>query len=89
MNVKIYTLPTCPWCEKIKQWFKKQKIAFEDLDLTEEKHYRDEIINKSGQMGVPVADINGEIVIGYNETELKKALERAKNKKPEEVVVEE
>ncbi len=74
MKVKVYSTPTCPWCKKLKEWLKKKKVKFEDLDVTEESKWRDELIEKSGQMGVPVTDIGGKIIVGFNEKELEKAL---------------
>lgn len=80
MEIKIYITPTCPWCKKVKDWLKKKKIQFEERDVSESqnKSFRDELIEKSGQLGVPVIDIDGEIIIGFNEEKLKKAIEKAK-----------
>ena len=76
MPVKIYSTPTCPWCKKAKEYFKKNKIKFTDLDVSEDDKARDEMIEKSGQMGVPVIDINGKIIVGFDEDKIKKALKR-------------
>ncbi len=80
MEIKIYTIPTCPWCVKAKEWLKKKKLSFQDCDVAESQNsqYRDELIEKSGQLGVPVVDFDGIIVIGFNEKRLEEALERAK-----------
>lgn len=74
MEVKIYTLPTCSWCVKLKEWLKKKKVSFQEFDLIEEENARDEIIEKSGQMSVPVIEIDGKILIGFNEKKLEAAL---------------
>ena len=76
MPVKIYSTPTCPWCKKAQEYFKKNKIKFTDLDVSEDDKARDEMIEKSGQMGVPVIDINGKIIVGFDEDKIKKALKR-------------
>ncbi len=70
MDVKIYTAPDSPQCKKLKEWLKKKKIAFQDLDTTESDTYRNELIEKSSQVGVPVIDIDGKIIVGFQENEL-------------------
>ena len=60
MEIKIYTIPTCPWCIKLKEWLKKNKYSYQELDLTESDHARDEIIEKSHQMATPVTIISEE-----------------------------
>lgn len=80
MKIKIFTLPTCPWCVKLKEWLKKNKYPYEELDLTLEKNYRDELIEKSGQMSVPVIEIDQQIIIGYHEKKIEEALKKAQRK---------
>lgn len=77
-KIIIYTTPTCSWCGQLKAWLKKKRLAFEDRDVTEEEKYCDELIEKSGQMAVPVIDIEGKILIGFDEKVLEKAIETAK-----------
>lgn len=77
MEVKIYTTPTCPFCQKLKEWLKKKKVPFQELDVTESDSARDEMIEKSGQMAVPVTDVKGEIIVGFDEKKLEDALGRA------------
>jgi len=76
MEIKIYTTPTCKWCQKLKEWLKKKKISYEDRDVAESqnKTFRDELIQKSGQLAVPVIDIDGKIIIGFDEKKLEEAL---------------
>ena len=73
-KITVYGTPTCPWCKKTKEYFKKKKIEFRDVDITEEDKDREEMIDKSGQMGVPVIDIDGTILVGFNPKEIEKAL---------------
>ena len=54
MEVNVYSIPTCAWCEKLKTWMKKKKISFIEHDLTESDSARDEMIEKSHQMATPV-----------------------------------
>jgi len=77
MTVKVYSTPTCPWCKKTKEWMKKKKIEFTDIDVTEEDKDREEMIDKSGQLGVPVIDIDGEIIIGFQPKKFEAALKKA------------
>lgn len=74
MVVKIYSTPTCPYCEMAKTFFKKNNIEFEEIDVSKDQKAAQEMIEKSGQMGVPVIDIDGKIIVGFNPQEIKKAL---------------
>jgi glutaredoxin-like YruB-family protein len=74
MIVKIYTTPTCPWCKKTKEFFKENNIEYEEIDVANNQASAKEMIEKSGQMGVPVVDIDEEIIVGYDIERLKKAL---------------
>ena len=74
MAVKIYSTPTCPWCAKTKEFFKANKISFTDVDVSKNKKAAEEMVKKSGQMGVPVIEINGKIIVGFKQEALKKAL---------------
>lgn len=74
MSVKIYSTSSCPWCNVAKDFLRKHKIKFEDINVGENKKGAEEMIKKSGQMGVPVIDVDGTIIIGFNEQALRKAL---------------
>ncbi len=75
-KVNVYSTPTCPWCHKLKDWLKAHKIQFNDLDVAENEEARNEMLEKSGQMGVPVTIIDDEkVIIGFDEDALKKELQ--------------
>ncbi len=74
MTVKIYTTPTCAFCHAEKEFFKENNIAFEEHDVFADVKARQEMIDKTGQLGVPVTDINGQIVIGFDKSKLKQLL---------------
>jgi len=74
-NVTIYTTPTCHFCQATKEFFKEHNIQYTNKDVTTDKTFVDEMVSKSGQMGVPVIDIDGEIVVGFNESKLRSLLE--------------
>mgnify|MGYP001401019077 CR=1 FL=1 len=76
MEIKIYTTPTCPWCLKLKEWLKKKKLSFEEFDTTDSDEARDEILEKSGQLAVPVIDIDGEIIVGFDEKKIKESIDK-------------
>jgi glutaredoxin-like YruB-family protein len=73
-QVKIYSTPTCPYCIRVKQFLKENKIVFEDLDVSSSQEAAEEMIQKSGQMTVPVLDIDGEIIMGFDKERIKQAL---------------
>ena len=73
-NVKIYSTPTCPYCKMAKQFLTENNIQFEDTDVSSNQSAAQEMISKSGQMGVPVLDIDGQIVIGFNKAKIKQLL---------------
>ncbi len=73
-KIKVYSTEFCPYCVALKSFLKENKIDFEALDVTEDLKAQDEMIDKSGQMGVPVVDIDGEIVIGFDRERIKQLL---------------
>ena len=73
-NVKVYSTPTCPFCIRAKQFLKDSSVAFTDIDVSENEDKAQEMISKSGQMGVPVLDIDGQIIIGFDKDRIKEAL---------------
>ena len=74
MVVKVYSTPMCPWCHKTKEFLKQHKIKFKDINVGENQKAAQEMIKKSGQTGVPVIDINGKIIAGFDELAIKKEL---------------
>ena len=78
MVLKIYTTLTCPWCKKTKQWLKENKIKFIEKNVAANEKTRNEMIKKSGQMGVPVIEVNGKIIVGFDPKEIQKALKQKK-----------
>ena len=74
MTVKVYSTQSCPWCKKLKAYLKEHKVSFQDIDVGADQKAGQEMIKKSGQTGVPVLDINGKVIVGFDEAEIKKAL---------------
>ena len=73
-SVKVYSTATCPWCIRVKQFLKENNIEFQNLDVSSDQPAADEMVAKTGQMGVPVIDIDGEIIIGFDKEKIKLAL---------------
>ena len=73
-QVKVYSTPVCPWCSKTKEFLNENKVQFEEIDVTSDQKAAQEMFKKSGQMGVPVTDIDGEIIVGFDKTKFRKAL---------------
>lgn len=73
-SVLIYTTPTCIWCAKTKEFFRQHHVSFKESDVASDRRAAHEMIQKSGQMGVPVVDIDGSIVVGFDESRLRKLL---------------
>jgi len=74
MKIKVYSTPICPWCKVAKDFFTSHNIDFEDIDVSIDQKAAEEMIKKSGQMGVPVIEIDDKIVIGFNKPILEEIL---------------
>jgi glutaredoxin 3 len=72
--VKVYSTPACPYCKMAKKFLETNKIPYQDLNVAEDKAALEEMIKRSGQMGVPVIDVDGEFVVGFNQAWLKEKL---------------
>lgn len=73
-KVTVYSTTTCPYCIRAKQFLKENNIPFVDFDVSSDQAKADEMIQKSGQMGVPVLDIDGEIIVGFDKGKIKEVL---------------
>ena len=73
-KVKVYSTKTCPYCDMEKDFLREHKIEFEDIDVSVNQEAANEMVEKSGQMGVPVTEIDGEIVVGFDKERLKRLL---------------
>ncbi|MDQ5882870.1 MAG: glutaredoxin 3 [Patescibacteria group bacterium] len=74
MKVTVYSTPACPWCHLAKEFLTEHQIPFEEVDVSQDEAKAQEMILKSGQMGVPVIEIDGQIVIGFNKPRLEELL---------------
>ncbi|HEY4478504.1 MAG TPA: glutaredoxin family protein [Candidatus Paceibacterota bacterium] len=72
-NITIYSTPTCHFCHMAKDYMNAHNIKYTDYNVVTDLEKRKEMIDKSGQMGVPVIDVEGKIIIGFDEEEFVKA----------------
>ena len=72
--IKVFSTKMCPYCVTLKEFLKQHDIKFEDIDVSEDLKAQEEMIKKSGQMGVPVVDIDGEIVVGFDKEKISQLL---------------
>jgi glutaredoxin-like YruB-family protein len=73
-KVTVYSTPTCPFCLKAKQYLQDNGVEFENIDVSQDQSKAQEMVEKSGQMGVPVIDIEGDIVVGFDKDKIASAL---------------
>ena len=73
-KVIIYSTPYCVYCKMVKEFFKQNKVEYDEKDVASDVSAREEMISKTGQMGVPVIDVQGKIIIGFDQPKLKEAL---------------
>lgn len=73
-QVKVYSTATCPWCKRAKQFLDDNKISYQNIDVAADKVARDEMIAKTGQIGVPVIEVDGDISVGFDEKWLREKL---------------
>ncbi|MEI6389418.1 MAG: glutaredoxin domain-containing protein [Spirochaetota bacterium] len=76
MAVTIYTTPSCGYCRVAKDWLRKEGVNFTEYDVARDTRKADEMVHKSGQMGVPVLDVHGRIIVGFKQEEIQRALHR-------------
>ena len=72
--VKLYSTPSCVYCKTLKEYFAKNNISFEDIDVSKDEKALEKMIKDSDQMGVPVIDIDGTIITGFDKAKIDKLL---------------
>jgi glutaredoxin 3 len=73
-KIKVYSTPSCIYCKMAKEFLKEKGIKFEDIDVSEDQEKAKEMVEKSGQMGVPVINIGGKIVIGFDQEKIEELI---------------
>jgi glutaredoxin-like YruB-family protein len=73
-KIKIYTTPFCVYCQKAKDFFQKNNVNYEEIDVTKDDDALNQMVKKSGQMGVPVIEIGNQIIVGFDQNKIKSLL---------------
>ncbi len=74
-QVRVFSTKTCPYCVTLKAYLDEKGVKYEDIDVGENQEASKEMIDKSGQMGVPVTDIDGQIIIGFDKPKINQLLD--------------
>jgi alkyl hydroperoxide reductase subunit F len=77
MKVKVYSTPSCPYCHMAKDYFREKGIEFDDINVAKDRAAAMEMVEKSGQMGVPVIEMDGEIIVGFDVPKIENALNKS------------
>ena len=75
-KIKVYSTPTCPYCHMAKDFLRTKGVDFEDIDVSTDRMAAQEMVQKTGQMCVPVIDINGKIIVGFDKQTIEKELKK-------------
>lgn len=73
-RVTVYSTPTCPWCNAVKRYLRQRGVRFRDVDVSRDRREAERMVHKSGQTGVPVVEINGQIIVGFDRARIDRAL---------------
>lgn len=76
MAVKVYSTPSCSWCTVVKKYFRERGVKFTDYNVAKDERKFEEMVHKSRQTGVPVVDINGKILVGFQKEKLDQLLHK-------------
>lgn len=77
-KIKVYSTPTCPWCRMLKDYLIEKKVEFENIDVSSDRNAADEMVEKSGQLGVPQIEINGRMIVGFDRDAIEEELAKLK-----------
>jgi glutaredoxin-like YruB-family protein len=74
-RVIVFSTPTCSYCNMAKQYFRRNKIRFKDVDVSRDQAAARDLVRRTGQMGVPVIDINGKLIVGFDKPQINRLLD--------------
>ncbi|MBN1896694.1 MAG: thioredoxin family protein [Candidatus Aenigmarchaeota archaeon] len=77
-EVKVYSTPTCPYCHMLKEFLTEKGVEFRDINVAQDVEAAREMVEKSGQMGVPQMEINGKTIIGFDRHAIEREIEKIK-----------
>ena len=73
-RVLVFTTPTCPWCQRAKSYLRSKSIPFKEVDVTRDQQAARDLVRRTGQMGVPVIEIDGRPVVGFDQRQVDRLL---------------
>jgi glutaredoxin 3 len=73
-RVVVFTTPTCTYCRAAKKYFREQGVPFKDVDVSRDSSAARDMVRRSGQQGVPVIDIGGKIIVGFDRPKIDRLL---------------
>jgi glutaredoxin-like YruB-family protein len=73
-RVLVFTTPTCSWCVRVKAYLREQKVTFREVDVARDERAARDLVRRTGQMGVPVVEIDGRPIVGFNKPEIDRLL---------------
>jgi glutaredoxin-like YruB-family protein len=82
MTITVYSTPTCPYCKLVKEYLREKGYEFTEIDVSANHDAAIKMVKISGQMGVPVIDVDGKVIVGWNKSALEEILASGKQVKP-------
>jgi len=73
-RVVVFTTSTCPWCNRAKTYLRERRVPFREVNIEHDRHAAADLLRRTGQMGVPVIEIDGRPIVGFNRPEVDRAL---------------
>ncbi len=73
-RVLVFTTPTCPWCTKVKSYLKQRRVPFREVDVSRDASAARDLVRRTGQMGVPVVEIDGRPIVGFDKPQIDRLL---------------
>jgi len=73
-RVLVFTTPTCPWCQRAKAYLRSRSVPFREVDVTRDAHAARDLVRRTGQIGVPVIEIDGRLVVGFDQRQVDRLL---------------
>jgi len=73
-KVRLFTTVSCPYCYTLKAFLKEKNVSFEDIDVSQDEKVKDELVEKTGQLSVPIIEIDGQFIVGFDKAKICKLL---------------
>lgn len=73
-RVLVFTTPTCPWCQRAKAYLRERKVPFKEIDVARDRKAADDLVRRTGRIGVPVIEIDGRPVVGFDQAQIDRLL---------------